>query len=508
MHLVDGIGKRFIKLFTGDVKANICSKLPITSVIFSETCRRNEDIKAKIKEWGLTKPQRDKVDERWASVKLPNGQGTNYLPFADSATFTSADWLHLIIYAGRWIMDGILGGVQLDVWLRFCRVVETLASTSFLNHPASYEIIRKFVNDTVAILEATLPATELVMKFHNLIHVVPTIIDKGPLHGYWLFRCVHLIVINLIYLKTAIAQRLQLQELPLRFERQWGAITQSLRASSNRAHVQASLVKVVKNQWRCVEPVFSNNLNMQGARAAPDKVRAIIDWQGCDNLSFTLWNGKDAIAVSRGGWKEQSEWKIGPHLPTRVTERLEELSTDLGESMRAGDHISLESCPGLTIMDRPFSPYNGSCIQTDMMAFQEGQLYRSYVMVSENKTRQRYRKCAGQVNTVYRITICRSGCDDRIREFCQMTLFEIKREPLRDAPKEGSSDAIHSLMDIIDKPSTTYRAGRSQRRPRFIELTAIYSACIIVPRVAVPESTRSHEDLRYHPYHLIQLRRD
>ena len=44
------------------------------------------------------------VDRRWASVVLPRGMKSHYAPFADHSTFTSAEWFHLMVYAGRYML--------------------------------------------------------------------------------------------------------------------------------------------------------------------------------------------------------------------------------------------------------------------------------------------------------------------------------------------------------------------------------------------------------------------
>lgn len=46
-----------------------------------------------------------------------------------------------------------------------------------------------------------------------------------------------------------------------RFERQWGKIAQKLRARANRAHPEASLIRIVRLQWRFVDHAFIDELN-------------------------------------------------------------------------------------------------------------------------------------------------------------------------------------------------------------------------------------------------------
>ena len=134
------------------------------------------------------------MDRRWSSVPLP--RGTNYLPFADGSTFTAADWLHLMIYTGRWIMNGILRDEKLDVWLRLCRVFEVLSQHTVDQDPSVQHGIMKLVTDTVAFCEVYLPITESTIQFHNLIHLTEDIFDKGPTHGFWMFRLLHYLRID------------------------------------------------------------------------------------------------------------------------------------------------------------------------------------------------------------------------------------------------------------------------------------------------------------------------
>jgi hypothetical protein len=185
MHAAEGIIMRLFVLFAGNRVANMARGFQEQKVH-----AHNAEINRHLKEWKLTQPQRDEVDRRWAAVQLPNGYGTKYVPFASGSTFTSADWFHLMVYAGRWIMDGILTGSKLDIWLRLCRVFEALSQNSVVNDPLINQALLTFVAETVALCEKLLPKTESTMKMHNLIHLVEAIVDLGPTHGYWLFRCV------------------------------------------------------------------------------------------------------------------------------------------------------------------------------------------------------------------------------------------------------------------------------------------------------------------------------
>jgi hypothetical protein len=428
---------------------------------------RNAEVNQQIKEWQLTPDQRAEVDRRWASVELPHVQKTNYVPFADHSTFTSADWLHLMVYTGRWIMDGILPARQLTVWVRLCRCMETLARQKVPKHPVAQEAMRDLVIETVALCEAELPATESVMKFHNLIHLVSDIIDKGPVHGFWLFR----------------------------FERQWGAITQALRAHCNRAQVEGSLIRIIKDKWRFVAPVFHKELTDQAVKA-PRKSRAIQSWQYQDGTS-NFFDGQDEVAIPLGDWKFLVEMKKGA---ADAEETLVAIATDLKQNMVNGDLISLEVCSGLNILGRVFTPYSGSYTSNDILPFQKRQFLLSYVLVNANREVHRFSKSTGQVQAIYRITITRGGEVIFKSAVGKMILFAIHREDLQHPPDDSDS-----AFDIIKRPF--YWQGRALRtRPRYIRLREIFSACVIVPRVRVPAS--NHVDMRYHEYHLIQLRRE
>jgi hypothetical protein len=154
MHIMDGIIKeRMFGLFTGrSTKVNSKVHEMKDEKMKEEIYERNAEINEELKGWKLSGPQRDDVDRRWASVRLPDGVGTNYVPFRDHSTFTSADWMHLMVYAGRWIMDGILEGAHLDVWLRLCRVVEALAAHSIESDPFVHAAMLRLVVDTVIVL--------------------------------------------------------------------------------------------------------------------------------------------------------------------------------------------------------------------------------------------------------------------------------------------------------------------------------------------------------------------
>ena len=470
MHLLDGIiGERMFGLFRGTrtVKVAKCVH-DMRNLVEKQRCKdRNQEVNLERKEWQLSKAQQNEVDRRWASVELPHIQKTNYVPFADNSTFTSADWLHLMVYTGRWIMDGILFGMQLAVWIRLCRVVETLAGHKVSKIPLIHEAMLDLVIETVVLCEYYLPATESVIKFHNLIHLVFDIIDKGPVHGFWLFR----------------------------FERQWGAVTQPVRAHSNRAQVEGSMIRIIKGLWRFVEPIFQKELTQ--AAKCPRKFRAIQSWQD-QGGAFNFFDGQDEVAIFKGGWELVAEMKKGD---ADIEETLVAMTTDLQQDMIPGDLISLEVCSGLAIMGRDFKPYSGSYNSRDIFPFQKRQFFLSFVSVNANRSVQRYSKCAGQVQGIYCITIRRG--EEVIFKLVvgKMILFEIHQEELNDPP-----DDFDVQFNIIKQPFYWQGRGGAHKRPRYIGVNEIYSACTIVPRVRVEESTI--DDLRYHEYHLIQLRRE
>jgi len=465
MHVWDGlIGDHIFPMLAGKRKAGLadCVHNMKNKVKQEDFKRRNAEIKEDLKMWRLSQAQKDEVDRRWATVKLPHKQKTNYCPFADAATFTSADWFHLMVYAGRWIMDGILSGRQLLVWMRLCRVGETLARQQV--HPHMYEEMQTLVVDSVALCEADLPDTEHVIKLHNLINLVADIIDKGPIHGFWLFR----------------------------FERQWGAITQLLRAHSDRSRVEGSLIRIVKTRYRYVEPIFQNELLEQAIRYSRHS-RAIQSWQGTQDEGL-LFDGKEKVVIPRGDWELMAELQKGE---ADDEESLVAMATDLKQDIMNGDLISLDVCSDVTIMHRDFTPYRGS-YTSDLFPFQKRQLFQSYVSVIANRSVQRYEKCAGQVQAFYRVTITRGDEVIFTRAVAKMVLFQIHEETLADDPADDDS-----LVSIVKTPF--YWARGRENRPRLIGLNEIYSACVLVPRVNVAAST--HVDLRYHEYHLIELRR-
>ena len=482
MHLTDGIvGDRMFALLAGRREVNPSTWVSTMNDTKEKEniMKQNAEIRHKLNDWTLSKPDQKKVDRRWASVHLPHGYGTNYVPFADHSVFTSADWFHLMVYAGRWIMDGILFGMKLQVWLRLCRVFESLSRNAVKNDSGEHEEMRRLVIETVALCEKELPETETVIKFHNLIHLVDDIIDKGPVHGYWLFR----------------------------FERQWGAITQRLRVNANRARPEASLIRIIKGQWRFVHPNFITELDAHEAMA-PGKSRAIRSWQG-KTVYNAFWNDKEAVAISRGDWKCVSNWIIGG--PEEDAKKNIDIMTEITDDLllpltQAGDCVSLEVCSDLSVMHRRLNPYRGTFQRDDIYPYEKSRFLRSFVSINADRRRCRMEKCAGQVEGVYRITIERGGVKIITQVACKVILFKVHKIELLDGPQSGTRDHTLSRMSIIKKPFSiwTSRRGRA-RRPRFIGLHNIHSACLVVPRVRVPASM--HADIRYHEYHLIELRR-
>lgn len=289
-----------------------------------------------------------------------------------------------------------------------------------------------------------------------------------------------------------------------RFERQWGAMTQKLRARSNRARVEASLLKIIKGQWRPVEPSLHNELNDLAVRLPKSKIRAIRSWQAT-NLINPDWSDRESVATSTGDWKIAFNWVMGDDDDHDEIMKYMEYDLQL-EEIITGDHVTIEVCSGLNIMHREFKPYSGHFSSANLSPFAMRKIFRSYVSLKANRGSHRYSKCAAQVISVYRITQNRSDVKIGQVEACEITTFRIHKERLYDGPPIGWGDDAPSRISIIKEPFIAWRSRRGTRsRNRFVLPDQIYSACLIVPRVRVPVST--HADLRYHQYHLIELRR-
>jgi hypothetical protein len=283
-----------------------------------------------------------------------------------------------------------------------------------------------------------------------------------------------------------------------------------MRAHGNRALPMASLVKIIKGQWRCVNPIFVNELDEQEDQA-PGKSKAIRSWQRADGYN-PLWNGREAVVTPKGRWKPMAEWTAGDlENDASVEGFLLTISADLQIILQKGDQVCFEVCSGLIVMHRDFSPYNGTTNAKNMMPFQKVKYLRSFVSVSQNKSRHRTAKCAGQVMEVCRIKVRRGDQTIANEEACRLVLFKIKHERLASMNYVvGQNDDAPSKMSIIDEPFSIWNCRNSPHRPRLIRLSEIFSACLTVPRVGVPALAPidADPDIRKHAYHLIQLRRD
>jgi hypothetical protein len=138
--------------------------------------------------WHLDGDDLNKIDRRYGAVQWPPGMTNNYLPGKDGSSFTSADWLHFVVYCGSWIMDDIIttDGNQYDMWRHFCRCVVLLTASSYTEQEAREAKI--FTCRTVAMAEKLLPSCMHTCNWHQLIHLADAIIDKGPACGFWMFR--------------------------------------------------------------------------------------------------------------------------------------------------------------------------------------------------------------------------------------------------------------------------------------------------------------------------------
>jgi hypothetical protein len=207
MHIIMGLLKRyFIAQWKGERSPKTSKKFEPTTrpLLISDTEwakivaeekkqydareSQRDKLRREHKKMALTPTQLLKVDARYKAVDWPKRLANNYLPIKDTGSFTAADCLHFIIYAGPWIMEGLIPteGNKYDLWLWFVRTITMMCQASFTVAEAIE--VRRFTIQTVVLSEAVLPSTEHPILWHLLIHVADDIITKGPVVWYWMFR--------------------------------------------------------------------------------------------------------------------------------------------------------------------------------------------------------------------------------------------------------------------------------------------------------------------------------
>jgi hypothetical protein len=155
---------------------------------FDNNERQRAELRNRLQAFKLDKSQLDEIDRRYSTIDWPKGLTNKYNPIADTGCFTAADFLHFVVYAGPWIMDGLLprAGNVYDFWLWFVKSITLLTRSSYT--PAEAQETLRFTKQTVVLAEALLPFSEHYIQWHLLIHLAEDIIEKGPVMYYWMFR--------------------------------------------------------------------------------------------------------------------------------------------------------------------------------------------------------------------------------------------------------------------------------------------------------------------------------
>lgn len=88
-----------------------------------------------------------------------------------------------------------------------------------------------------------------------------------------------------------------------------------------------------------------------------------------------------------------------------IDELLSYVENDFKIEISLDERVVIERADNLLIMDRNFTLYSGSTMSSLISPYETYSLFRSYVMVLEDRALGRFNKCVGQVEDIWRITI-------------------------------------------------------------------------------------------------------
>ena len=80
---------------------------------FDASLPERKRINDQLAEFELSSAAQKEVDRRYSTIQWPKRYANKYLPMKDTGSFTSADWIHFIVYAGPWIMEGLIPRVYI-----------------------------------------------------------------------------------------------------------------------------------------------------------------------------------------------------------------------------------------------------------------------------------------------------------------------------------------------------------------------------------------------------------
>lgn len=95
------------------------------------------------------------------------------------------EWLILFTVLGTFAFRGVLDGLVLHLWCRFCEAFTLLSARGV--RPSDVDRIDLLVRECLALAEAVFPASEFTIIFHLLSHCAHYIRRWGPYSSFWMF---------------------------------------------------------------------------------------------------------------------------------------------------------------------------------------------------------------------------------------------------------------------------------------------------------------------------------
>lgn len=195
MHIIPGIWKRHIfQMFVGN-RAPATPK-PRKSLTQRENKRLMEDHKTVLTElrgWMLPEAQQKELDQRSRSLGGVSGWIRNNLEVCThGAALNSHDWIQLMQSAGDYLLLGLFPEEPrklqaLQALLKATNTVLHATSAADSENREQIDRVKSEVTEALCLMEEVLPATELAVMLHIMLHVPDAVYRWNSVRNYWSF---------------------------------------------------------------------------------------------------------------------------------------------------------------------------------------------------------------------------------------------------------------------------------------------------------------------------------